>query len=49
MTSVAGKSDFRDMNHFHAWFRMTRRPKERVALKVIQDGTPMTLSLTTLP
>ncbi len=47
--SVAGKNDFRDMGHFHAWFRMTRRPGERVPIEVIQNETRKTLTLTTLP
>jgi len=46
---VDGKSDFLDMNHFHAWFRMTRRPGRPVTFKVIQNGTPRTLTLKPLP
>jgi len=45
---VDGKTDFRDMNHFHAWFRMTRTPGRPVMVAVIQNGTQRTLSLTPL-
>jgi hypothetical protein len=49
VTSVDGKSDFLGMNHFHAWFRMTRRPGKPVRVEVIQNGTRRTLELTPLP
>lgn len=46
---VDGRSDFRDMAHFQAWFRMTRRPGKAVRIKVLQNGTPRTLTLEPLP
>jgi hypothetical protein len=45
---IDGKTDFRDMNHFHAWFRMTRAPGRPVKIGVIHNGTRRTLTLTPL-
>lgn len=47
--AVDGKNDFTGMDHFHAWFRMTRRAGEPVRVEVIQNGTRRTLTLTLLP
>jgi hypothetical protein len=46
---VDGRSDFEGMDHFQAWFRMTRRPGTPVRIKAFQNGTPRTLTLTPLP
>jgi len=45
---IDGKTDFRDMGHFHAWFRMTRKPGRAVRFAVIQNGTRRTMTLTPL-
>jgi len=49
VTAVDGESDFVSMAHFQAWFRMTRRVGKPVEFRVLQNGTPRTLSLTPLP
>ena len=36
--SVDGKSDFKDMKHFHAWFRFTRKIGSTVTFKVMRKG-----------
>jgi hypothetical protein len=46
---VDGKSDFTGMDHFHAWFRMTRKPGRDVSFKVIQNGTRRTVRFAPLP
>ena len=44
--AVDGKSDFKGMDHFHAWFRMTRALGVPVKVSVIQNGTRKTVELT---
>jgi hypothetical protein len=36
--SVGGKSDFTGVDHFHAWFCLTRRAGERVPIEVLRNG-----------
>lgn len=35
---VGDRRAFDSMDHFHAWWRLTRRPGERVALRFVRDG-----------
>ena len=43
--SVGGKSDFRNIEHFHSWFRLTQTPGETVRMEVLREGRPKTLTL----
>ncbi len=36
--SVAGRDEFAGQDHFHAWFRLTRRVGETVDVVVLRDG-----------
>lgn len=45
IVSVAGKHDFRDMNHYHAWFRLTQKVGTRVPVERIRNGKRETLQL----
>jgi hypothetical protein len=45
VVAVAGKRDFADPPHFHAWFRFTRKPGERVPIEVIDGDEKRTLYL----
>ncbi|MGA1779980.1 MAG: PDZ domain-containing protein [Planctomycetota bacterium] len=36
--SLDGRSDFRSVDHVHAWFRLTRRAGETVILEVLREG-----------
>ena len=46
--SLDGKDDFVDMHHYHAWFRLTRKPGTTVEVETIRDGVPRTVSLPVL-
>lgn len=43
--SAAGTSDFASVDHFHAWWRLTRRPGERVVIEVLRAGERRSLVL----
>ena len=43
--SLAGKSDFRTVAHFHAWWRLTREVGEVVPIHVLRDGERVTIEL----
>ena len=45
IVSVAGKYDFRDMNHYHAWFRLTQKVGTKVPVERIRNGKRETLQL----
>lgn len=46
--SVGGRSDFRSPQHFHAWFRLTRKAGETVPIEILRDGERRTIDLTVL-
>ncbi len=48
IVSVAGKSDFESMHHFHAWFRLTRKIGEKVPIEILRNGKAKTLTLKTV-
>ena len=43
--SVAGKEDFKSVEHFHAWFRLTQRAGTSVPVVYIRKGKRSTLQL----
>lgn len=43
--SIGGKTDFKDMNHFHAWFRLTHEPGDTVELKIMRGKEKKTIML----
>ncbi|HGY91332.1 MAG TPA: PDZ domain-containing protein [Planctomycetes bacterium] len=45
VTSVNGKTDFRDQNHFHAWFRLRCRVGEVVEIGILRKGRPRVIRL----
>jgi len=45
ITAIQGKTDFRDQNHFHAWFRLTRHVGETLTLQILRKGRGRTLHL----
>jgi len=47
--SAAGKSDFDSIDHFHAWWRMTRKPGETVPVVVLRGAERKTLEFEVLP
>lgn len=46
--SLAGKNDFRSMDHYHAWFRFTRKPGSSVPIVRLREGKRTTLALPVL-
>ena len=46
--SAGGKNDFRTVDHFHAWWRLTRRVGESVEVVVLKKGERETLTLPVL-
>lgn len=46
--AAAGKRDFASVDHFQAWWRLTRTPGERVTLELLRDATSRTLALDVL-
>jgi serine protease Do len=46
--SIAGKKDFASMDHYHAWFRLTRTPGTTVPVKILRDGKRRTIQLPVL-
>jgi len=47
--SAAGQSEFASVDHFHAWWRLTRSPGERVTVEVLRGGVRERLELVALP
>ena len=45
ITSVAGKRDFENMNHFHAWFRLTQQPGTEIEIGRLREGESTTIRL----
>jgi hypothetical protein len=43
--SVAGKDDFVSVDHFHAWFRLTRTAGSTVEVKTQRSGKPQAVQL----
>jgi hypothetical protein len=43
--AAAGKRDFASIDHFHAWWRLTREAGERVALELVRAGERWTVEL----
>ncbi len=43
--AVAGKRDFESVDHFHAWWRLTRQAGEVVPIHVLRNGEPMVFQL----
>ena len=48
VVSLDGKKDFYNMHHYHAWFRLTRKPGSTVQVQVLRRGKPHTFSLPVL-
>lgn len=48
VTSVGGKHDFASMDHFHAWFRLTRTPGSTVAVTYLRGKDAHTAKLAVL-
>jgi S1-C subfamily serine protease len=49
LVAAAGVDDFRSEDHFQAWFRLTRMPGEKIELRLLRDGKPVTVQLTVRP
>ncbi len=45
LVAIAGQSDFESEDHFQAWFRLTQKPGETIALEVLRDGRKQTLKM----
>ncbi len=45
IVSVGGRSDFKNMGHYHAWFRLTRKVGETVGIELIRRGKRIKVSL----
>ena len=43
--SVAGKNDFESVEHFHAWFRLTRKVGERIEIGLIRKNLRQSVRL----
>lgn len=43
--SVAGKTDFRTVEHFHSWFRLTREAGEEVEIRLRRGDETLTVAL----
>ena len=43
--STGGRSDFENMNHYHAWFRLTRKVGETVGIELIRRGKRIKVTL----
>ncbi len=43
--SLAGKSDFESVEHFHSWWRLTRKVGETVKIEILRNGKRDTLNL----
>lgn len=42
VTAVDGKQDFRDMHHFHAWVRLTRKPGATMEVRYLRGNEART-------
>lgn len=47
--SVAGKKNFANHDHFHAWFRLTRKVGEKVPIELARGDERLTLTLPVIP
>ena len=45
VVGIGGKSDFDGVDHFHAWYCLTRRPGEKLPLDILRDGKRQRLTL----
>jgi hypothetical protein len=43
--AVGGQRDFESVDHFHAWYRLTRRPGETLDVEILRDGAPRVLRM----
>ena len=43
--SIDGKDDFESINHFHAWFRLTRKIGQKAVIQIIRAGSRQRISL----
>jgi len=43
--SLAGKTDFDSMNHFHAWFRLTQKAGTKIKVGILRAGQRKTIVL----
>ncbi|MEM7168463.1 MAG: Trx7/PDZ domain-containing (seleno)protein [Planctomycetota bacterium] len=48
VVAVAGKRDFTTHDHFHAWFRLTRKVGETVPIEVVRGNERVTLQLSVI-
>lgn len=48
VASVDGRNDFESVQHFHAWFRLTRKVGEVVEFRILRGGKEMRVDLTVL-
>jgi hypothetical protein len=48
VTRVDGKTDFRSVDHFHAWWRLEKKPGEKVVLDIVRDGRRRTVEVEVL-
>ena len=46
--SIGGKRNFKTVMHFHAWFRLTRKPGSKVQVRLLRRGKSHTVNLTVL-
>ena len=45
---INGKSDFKDMKHYHSWFRFSHKPGDTVNFAIIRGGKKISLKLKTV-
>ncbi len=45
VTAVNGRKDFRDQNHFHAWFRLRCHVGDVVEIEILRKGRPRLIRL----
>ena len=43
--SLDGKDDFESVDHFHSWFRLTRKVGQEVKVAVVREGSRLTVKL----
>jgi membrane-associated protease RseP (regulator of RpoE activity) len=46
--AAAGQRDFASLDHFHAWWCLTRTPGERIPIEILRDGERRTVELEVL-
>jgi predicted metalloprotease with PDZ domain len=44
--SIAGKRDFKSVQHFHSWYRFTQKPGSAVPVELVRDRKKQTVTLT---